>query len=408
MAEMFGTPVGTRAFEADTREAHKFVLGAQKTLGEIAMQPLEARYKQLQGDELQSKLQEQKDVRELMQRAMQPQAGQEEPADISTRLENAANLFLDTGRVTQGSELAKAASTIREKASQNQSRGVLTQLNQIRQVREQAELVGQIFGDVKDQQELDTANRIFEFQTGRPSPLRGKVYDPAEIAQIRQSSLSVLERADLGEKQLVRKDTADNRTRLATQFDAEQKIRKARLDIERERLEQLKKRGSRLPTAEPKKEEVQHIMNLLRKDHPFVDRLTGADAAQVREATYTIAAEARALMRANPALSLPTALSQAYTNALRGGDIQIKPGTNIIRRNFGGEFKFSGGGRSPETALPIPSDAKSVQKGKYYVNPDGRIGRWNGSKFDIITVSPEMSNRIPLSPDNRNLNEEPD
>jgi hypothetical protein len=408
MADMFGTPIGTRAFEADSRAAVDFGLDSQFKMGQIAMQPLQAKKMQLEGEKLQFEMDETKAMRELMMKAT---AGGREGAkgpDPVEQLDNVAGHLISSGYVVKGGEIAKVAADLRQKTSQMLSAEATRRLNQIRTLREQTEYTAETFGGVKNQSELDLANRIYQFQTGRPSPYEGAEYSPALVNTINQSALTAKDRLDLEEKGLTREFRNRQENRLTKQFELEQRVREGNLEVRRQtearRAKNAGPGAGRLPGAEPKTQEIDQVVSFLRRDYPFLsgerDKQIGNS---VNEAAYTIAAEARAKMRANPALSISAALNMAYTEAQKAGDFEADAGTAI--GGFGRKFKFAGGGRSPETAVPVPKTAADAKVGRYYVNSRGDVARWDGKKFVPAQAG---SNRLPLSGDNRRPESEED
>ena len=406
-----------RLMQRDTLEALKGGASVQEALGRIAMQPAELRYKTLQGDKLQFEIDQDKQVAELMRAAFGGQAADPSAVESGTvgaeglRLEqsalrpqtsladkfgNAAEIFAGAGQVKRAQELAKTASTLRQQQAAAISSQTTALLNQLKITRENAENLAQFFGGAGSQEELDQANRLYQFQTGQPSPFQNVPFSEDLIDGLNQRALSAKERFDLADKAATRLNLKTYRDARLGQFETENRIREERLRLNREREERLRKQGGgRLPSADPKPDEIRQVKAMIRKDFPMAKDF----ADEMGTAAFTIAAEARAKMRANPALSPSAALNQAYTEAVRFGDIEADAGTAFGL--IGKKFRFAGGGRSPETALTVPSKATDARPGRYYVNSRGDVAKWDGKKFVPVQVN---SNR--LSSDNGNPNSE--
>lgn len=94
-------------------------------------------------------------------------------------------------------------------------------------------------------------------------------------------------------------------------------------------------------------------------------------------AANTVASAAKVLMQKNPALNWQEALAQAYTTERASFKTEVGP--------FGGKrVKFEGGGKSAQTAIPLPKSADEAVVGKYYYAGNGTIGRWNGKTMDPV------------------------
>lgn len=404
-----------RLIRQDAIKEANIMAQTQERLGRIAMQPLEMDIARAKLDVLKTAAEQDKKASELMIQAMQtgaadvdyslednPQARQ--AVSMADKLDRAANLFAGSGLIKKATDTAKAAAEIRAKADEGLKDRSQAALNQLRQRTQQAEAMAQHFGGATDQASLDLANRLYEFQTGQRSPLSDVPYSPELIESLNQSALSAKERLDLEEKYLSRQNLAGYRKRRLEQFDTENDIRDKNYRLRKDTAERRAKvtgGTGRLPSAEPKEAEIKQVKNLIQRDFPFMADAKGTDASAMSDAAYTVAAEARALMRANPALSTSAAINQAYTSAVRNGDIQADAGS------FGGyvgrKFRFAGGGRAPETALAVPSKKEDLKAGRYYVNSKGQIGRWDGKGFTPVQA---QSNRSPLSGNNGSPDEE--
>lgn len=405
---MFGAPIGISAYDNNNRQDVLAGASVANTLSQMASRPSQIRLHEAQAGELEDKTRQSAAFRNLM---MQVQGGLPEGASrpsIAEIFDRQALAASASGFVEEAQKLAGNASQIRHREEQDRAGRTTQALNLIKQQRETTELLGQYFGGVDSQEELDHRNKLFEFQTGTSSPFRGKPFDAEAMGQLDQMALSSKERLDLMERGLSRDAITQHRKGRRAQFDTANDLAAERLHFQREQEERRRKAGEtrtqgRLPGAEPKAKEIEQVESLLKRDYPWLaDSRDNKIGAAMKDATFTVAAEARAKMRANPALSISSAISQAYTEAQRNGDFSVDGGT----MGFGKKFSFAGGGRSPETALPQPAD-KSYKDGRFYMNSKGQIAKWNGKQFVSVQAG---SNRLGLSGNNRlgNSSEEDD
>lgn len=415
----------SRLIQRDTLEALNIGSTVQERLGRIAMQPAELRKKELEAEKLQFEMDEERAVRELISRAMSgTPAGAEQafgdnpeffgqaamkPAGMADKLDNVAQVLAGSGRLKKAQDAAKAAADIRAKADEGAKDRTQAVLNELKMVRDQAEDMAQFFGGATDQASWDMANRLYEFQTGQRSPMANVPYSPEVISGLNERALSAKERFDLAEREATRLGTQQYRNSRLRQFDAEQRVREIQAGIAKQREERIAKNsgrgtGGRLPAAEPKKEEIRQVENLILKDFPHAKDF----GMELETAAYTISSEARALFRANKAISMSAALNAAYADAVKNKDIESDIGTDVTLgmglARVGKKFRFAGGGRSPETALALPATKAEAKVGRYYFDPSGRIGKWDGK--DMILVP--GSNRGGLSNNNRAANREED
>jgi hypothetical protein len=410
-----------RLIRQDALKEGEIAASIQERLGRVAMQPAQKRLLEAKAGELESEVRERQQAAELMKRAFGQDAAAIAPeliesgtvgaaglsleqqalgtgrrVSIADKFGNAAEVFAGAGMVEQAKKLAESAALIRQREASQISSQTTALLNQLKIGKEQAENLAQFFGGAGGQDEWDMANRLYSFQTGQQSPFANVPFNEEVVDALNQRALSAKDRYDLADKAATRENTKRYRDERLKDFDEQNKIRKEQLRLNREREERLKKAGgtTRLPSADPKNTEIDHVKSLLKKDFPAAND----DAQELNTAAFTIAAEARAKLRANPALSPSAAINQAYTEAMQQGDISLTEGKLF---GIGKKFRFAGGGRSPETALTVPSKAAEAKVGRYYVNSAGQIAKWDGKRFVPVQVS---SNR--LSGNNSDLSRE--
>ena len=402
---MFGAPEGIVAF--DQNELVK--ARTQAELAQAASFPSEIRLRNAQAGALEQSTAAEKRLGELM---MQMQAGGQpgddselgslaggtagipapaKPASMADMLDKLSTMAAGAGLATKAQDLAKNAALIRSREASQLSAATTARLNQLKMIRETAGLQGQLFGGATDEASWNTANALYEFQTGMPSPYRGVQFSPALAQQINDSAMTAKERADAEEKAIKQKELDTYRKARLAQLDRQNELREAAQRTREERERRLAKAGGGSAVSSPTKSETDQAARLIRKD------FSGMDAADLNDAAFNLASEARALRKQNKALDAGTALQQAYNAAVAAGDFQTDSGIGGF--GFRRKTTYSGRGKTVDTPAPIPADRKQLIVDRYYVNPQGQVGRWTGKGFLV---------ERPLSGNNRRVNAEPD
>jgi hypothetical protein len=383
MAEMFGAPAGVIASNTEFRQDLGTSINAAHTLGEIAMQPSTQRLREAQAGKAEMELAGERKMMELMQRA----AGTAQASgSLAGQLESLAQTAAQAGLVTKAGTLAAQASLIRQRENTARAAGAKMNETQLDIIRKNADLQGQIFGGVTDETSWNRANQLFQFQTGTQSPFAGMPYSPDLIKSISEQAISAKERADLLQKQQTATELKNFRRRRLGQHDTALEIQDRRLELMEEREKRLRKQGGGKSVSSPAKAELDQAGRLITKDFPNLPAEDRVDAA------YSIAAEARALRRQNPALDANAALQQAFQAARAAGDFQTIPGLTVPLLGMDvpgtGKTGYSGRGKTATVPIPFVKGLKPV-KDRFYVNDAGVLGRWNGSKM-VLSEMPEV------------------
>lgn len=404
---MFGAPEGFIAF--DQNELVK--ARTQSELAQAASYPSEIRLRNAQAGKLEAEADQEKQLAAL---AMQMNAGggapdnselgslaggtgglpAPQPLSMGDKIGRLSEMAMNAGLATKAQALAQSAALIRSREASQLSAATTARLNQLKLVTENAQLQGQVFGGANDEASWRTANALYEFQTGQASPYRDMPYSPGLVQQINDSALTAKERADEEAKRLTRDATNKYRQSRLAQIDEQNRIRREAQRIREAREARLAKAGGGKGVTSPNKSETDQAARLIKKDY------SNMDPADLNDASFNLAADARALRRANPALDAGSALQQAYNSSVAAGDFQTGART-VAGVEIPGTTKtsYNGRGRTPTTPAPIPADRKSLQVDRYYVNPKGQVGRWTGKGFLL---------ERPLSGDNSRVDEEPD
>lgn len=378
---MFGSPVGDIAFDQNQLTQAK----TQETLGDVAMQPAKRRLIEAQAGKLEHDAQFEK----LMAQSLGTLGGQPggKPMSMADSFDNLARIAVGSGFVTKAEDLAKTSALLRTREAAQLKSNVDTKLGALKVVRDNAELTSQLLGGVNDPESWARANALYTFQTGQPSPFSNMTYSPELVERLNQAALSAKERADLEEKKLTRTATAEYRRSRLDQINEQNDLRRQRIEQAAAREERLAKGGGGKGVSAPAKSETDQAVRLIKKD------FDGLEAADMNDAAFSIASDARALRRSNPALNPAMALQQAYAAAKEAGDFAVLP-RKALGMDVPGTSKpvYQGRGKTATLPAPVPTDKGVLAKGKFYINPAGAVAQWNGKAF--VPVS------RPLSSDN--------
>lgn len=407
--ELFGGPRGTVAYgqhqlnQARTAEA----------LSDVAMAPAKQRLLEAQAGradaearKLDAEAQNRKRLEAIAIAAQQPTGAseivagggdafgmspaafqQDNPMDLASVLDRVAQTAAGAGMVEEAASLASKSALIRSRQARTMDSAAAAKLKGVQTVRQNAQMMGSLMNDVVDQESWDRAHALYQFQTGRPSPYAGVPYSPDLAQQIHSSAMSAAEAARIEEQRLARDNLEAHRKARRGQIDTQNNIRERRLQLERQREERLGKSGAGKSVTSPAAKEIEQAGRLIKKDYPT---LTPADS---NDAAYSIAAEARALRRANPALDASTAIQQAISKAVADGDFRVQPKTAAGIDIPGTKTAvYLGRGKSVNAPAKIPGDKKDLVANRYYVNAQGQVAQWTGKGFKI---TPAISGNIP-------------
>lgn len=387
---MFGAPEGDLAWDANNLALTKGAVDIEHQLGQIAMQPQQAellrqnaRLHGAQADEHLQKVGDQKLAGELAQLAMQRgAAGGRQPSTLDVLSQTASGLVA-AGKVTAGIELLTKVGAQRQHEAAIINSLVTAEMHKITTFKEKAILAGQLYQDVKNQEDLDQRNRQWKFQAGEDPGPEFQEYSPELIQRVTNAAISAQHMADIEERRLTRKAIEEYRTSRLGQIDTQNTIRQSLADIRRRAQDWREKQG---PTGGgrtigiPGKEELDYIKRRVREDFP------GISPTDIKDAAFDVAAQARALRNTNRALSPEMALQQAYTNSRE--DFVAAQGQVFDTHIPGWSTAptYTGRGKSPETALSQPKKVDQVKVGKYYRLADGRIvvGAKVGNKVGFV------------------------
>lgn len=365
--ELFGAPLGDRAFLEDQHTKGLTRLqNAQADRAELAVDQ-EAQFANLMrmaatgGDSAMPSDDGEDDVFGNFS----PDGG------MSNKLGRLAQLATQSGLVTKGAALAKDAATLTNRYSAAAASRAVASLRGTRQRKEEAEMLGRVMEDVSDQDSYDRAMAAYQMTTKKMSKYAGLPYTPELVGRLRSQAMSTKDQ----EAQRLREDVEDGKrayrnARLIQQEEA-LGISAAARGVARDREGRLAKVGGGKPLTISNNDR-DAAAALILKDFPELGDKTMNNERYV--ASNTVASEAKILMQKNPALSWSEALAQSYTAERANFKAESK--------FFGGRsVKFEGGGKSVQSAIPLPKDAKEMRPDRFYYNESGAIAKWNGKSM---------------------------
>lgn len=382
---------GNRLWQLD-----QLAMGKQRAETEQAQQ--HARYFGAEADAKQLEVANLKRFQAMMQARAAGQAADQQ-GDVADKLWNMASMSADAGLTTQAEKLSGAASLVDYRRQATAAQAASEQVRLLQGVRQQAGILSETVGTATDEDSWRVGNQLYRSRMGEPSPYEDMPYSPELVQQINDSAMTASQRAHEAEQALQRKALASYRNARLKQIDTQNALRKRRADIEAKREERLAKSGGGGKIAAPSEKEIKQAKTLISKEFPEMDGM--------QDAAYTIASDARALMRANPALDSNTALNQAYQASRAAGDFTSDQGilgTGFKKRTSFGSGKSSA---SPKT-LPVTNgkiDAGKLTPKTWYMSPQGVPGMWTGRGF-VLAVPGQTQQIKDLGDNDDDLDED--
>jgi hypothetical protein len=359
--------------------------GTSAALGDM-MQGAQLQGQQLHNQSMAMQLAEQARMSQLAQQEAAQGAGKS-PAD---QLEAMANLALKSGFTASGSKMATDAAGIRLKQAQTIAAGSKSFQAQATAAKTELNMADSLLSGVNDQASWDAANSLYESMTGRQSPFKGVPYNPAMIAQLQQATLTMKDRLHLKIEEM-------NAQTRAASAEGAQSFRNFRegylaqdLALRRERETRLSKPGGKnADIGAPVKSEVDHADALLKEAFPDLPD------SERTNASYTVAARAKAIRKTTPGMDADTAMQRAITES-RGQFKTLNDSYKILGMDVPGtghevtHFTHPGMPTAPQPgksamALPPNPTAQTLKGGQAYKLPGGQVGTWNPStqSFDL-------------------------
>ena len=383
-SQLYGGPAGNRIWEYDQANLAHSRAQTEELLARAAGHPSETRLRNAQAGEAEHKLQQDVLMGELSRRAMENSSG-----NLADDFRALAGMAAGAAMPEQGLKILKGAAEVDQSDAAARSSKATTLKSNIERISKEADLRSQIFGGVKSAQGWEQAKILWQLHTGTPSPYQDLPYDAAFVGTINQEAINGKERADLDLKRLTQLEANQDRDAGQKQRDAEINIARARLLLEQQKEERLKKNSGNRSVSVPQQTEVDQAKKMLDKQFPKFDETLRSMEA------FRIASEARELHAANPSLGSQQALQQAFNSAIAAGRYETGerkvPGTDVgIPFTEKTKPKEAPGGRAasgavspPPSAPALPADRTKWEVGNVYNTAKG-VGVWDGKQFNPV------------------------
>lgn len=310
---------------------------------------------------------------------------------LASPLEVTAEIAARYGLSGKAMEFSKAASEIRKRESDIENDAVLAEQRRLENIIKGGDLVSRTLGIARNQSEWDYGVEQLRKQgimeADQLEQIAQMPFDPDLAAYFNEQAISASDRArnDLtrsGQERQERQSAAvrgqeERKIRMQQQRDADQ---------ERHRAWERKNGGKNAPNAAaPTARDVESVTALLKTD---VFRGAKKNDPDLAAAAEYVAAQAKAILQTNKAISWDTAVQQAILRGQQDGALSIDPAKNEWFRSIpivgGGDVPAKGRfkapvGRTVDTPAPLPKSAAQMKKGSYYVTSKG-IVQWDGTK----------------------------
>jgi hypothetical protein len=322
--EMWGTPAGTSARQADDYAAAINDLNIKQSLGQIAMQPSIARQNAAQAESMELNLKQQKDRAEMLKQFVAKRAAGQtagppgNPADpldsLTSDLESYAELGFASGNPDEGMKMAEGAARVQ----QQRAAARLSQTNDKIKTFEFAKTLSdegmKLLANAHDQQSWDQAKAGFKQMLGpnaRETGFENVPYSPEAVEAARNQLMTIREQAQTKIEQARLKNDEENKKSEEKRRDIQNKLTQAETRVANARAEKLAREGggnSKVPARL-----VKDATDYIKKDY------SGVSDEQVRISALPIAERAQELMAKNSAMRESEAVAQAYKEAKSGG-----------------------------------------------------------------------------------------
>ncbi len=343
----------------------------------------QARHDMAQAQQAEAKVAESRQLQQAMSQLTTPdgKGGPGAGGSVADVIEHQAVELSRLGQPAAAGKLGADAALIRAREAQAGAAGALEAQRQVEIESAQVERAMNLYRNVTDQRSWDSANMMFgQLFPNQANPLAAMPYSPANVKLMQGALTTEAQRrkAQVDEAELAIKER--NQRSLDTARKARTKILARNAEDRARRTEILAKNGGRVgketPVGFPKKEEIAAAGRMLESKLP-----APLDAEELPNAALQVAAEAKAILKAVPGIDANTALERAVASAIKSGDFTTVDVLGGLRQRS----KFSGGGKTPETAVKASKDTK-FQTGRYYIGANGQIGKFNGRALELYTL----------------------
>lgn len=314
------------------------------------------------------------------------QAGGQNTADsMQSAFTQAAHRLMNLGAPKMAIEYYKNGALIGKDEQALTSSKIKDQNTAAETLLKQSDILGRTLGSATNQDEwnqgLQQLQNSGAFTPEQLQTFQKIPYHPAAVQHLADASISVKDKAQMtllaGNQQLTQQRDAIDAQYKATRLS----LQRAQLDEAKRKtdLEEKTGKAATAPTGPQVKSVQAAIVNQIFDGKPPTD----TDA--LNAGAQDIASRAQTLVQQNKGLSWQTAVNRAVAESNNAGDWDIHKGSWVPGDND--STKFNGMGKTPDDALPLPTDgnkvdASSLKKGRWYITTQGR-GQWDGTSFNV-------------------------
>lgn len=306
----------------------------------------------------------------------------DEAGSPAEAFDKVASTMLNIGQPNKAMDYFKAASTLRK--SQNEAVAALTKQQQAKYdlLYKQADLIGRDLGGATNADEWNQGVQSMQEQAAAgiiPKALADQVknlpYTPELAAHFRNSALSVKDKANLDMQAQRAAMTEDAQKQ--TQNYRDQRLALDRQKVEDARIEKEKKEKTGASASAPTTAQIREaegvVSSLIFNNEAPPKPKTGetSQSYQAYMAGVTaIASQAQDMIRENKGLTRTEALNRAALASKAAGDWDVQNEKHIFSPDET-SVTFSGAGKQPEDAMPMPMDKGApdmshLQAGRWY------------------------------------------
>lgn len=312
--------------------------------------------------------------------------GVETMADVN---DNIALQLYKAGQPVEGSKAANRSAQMRFRTAEAGAQGALQSEREMKTELALNDKMISIYAGARDERSWATAHMLAgEMYPGEANPLADVPYSPQAADRVRATLLKEKDRLHAVQEQRITDARVANYGNLADFRSSRLDILQQNADTQSRRVDIYEKNAGKVkgekPIGFPTKVELGAAEDKLKAVLPFPLPGDEMDAARQQ-----VASDAKALMRANPALAPDQALQRAVTKAVEDGDLVT------VSKLYGSKTTFQGGGKTPETALPATRDTK-FKSGRYYNTPKG-VMKFDGKGFVAGPVKAAPTRAAPVS-----------
>lgn len=364
--ELFGWAAGQRLAEQDQQAMMLNALTAQKDVEALKSAPILRRLRSAEAGAAEFKLN--RDERVAAAERLAPIVSGEaaagmDPAEVA--LHNAystINTLSQQGLTMEAGKTLQMVGQIEAHRATARNQATEQKVRLLDAEKKATEIAAEEVARATSQEGLEAANRNYRFRTGRVSPYEGQTWSPALMQQIDKNILTAKQRIDTDRQRAVEAIQAATLRERLRHDSVSEAISWDKAKTYKQAVDTRAKAAGIKAEKSMSSTDRLSILALVKTRYP-----TLTDAQEQLAAAAGVDSEAKRLVRLNPALKMDTARQQAITNL--GPMFNVPEQSGLSKYNplsAAPQTHFLGGGDTPETALPLPTDKSKLMVGRYY------------------------------------------